>query len=343
MKTSFQTLLLSGLAAVFAGCAGYNHTLFMTKSNVGLDFDSKPPTLEITVSRKEAVIAPSFEGGQTPPVLASFKPDVGAGGGFANFFLGVDQAFAGGDAAVAMSALYTTNGAPPPHTRTNFNSALNLSKPPKYTDPFRRVAKPGVTRPFIFGTDTTLGLKAAWTGTGGQFPDTVRLGFNRKEFAWAPISMTSVSNGGATNYQIKMPSFLATIDSRIETGNSNGSISALQYFATGDAATLLAMQPVPREAMVYRLDPGATDKAGKLKEARQRVAVTLSRVDAIVNHVTTNGKVDGTKLGELVKGTGLARNTGWVQRHTDGKPEALRNDLSGDYYPYVGQLAKKLP
>ena len=97
--------LLCVMPLSFTGCAGYNHTLFMTKSNVGLDFDSKPPTLEITVSRKEAVIAPTFEGGQTPPVMASFKPRAGAGSGFGNFFLGVDQTFTGGDAAVAMASL----------------------------------------------------------------------------------------------------------------------------------------------------------------------------------------------------------------------------------------------
>jgi hypothetical protein len=336
-------ILLCLLPLGFAGCAGYNHTLFMTKSNVGLDFDTKPPTLEVTVSRKEAVIAPSFEGGRTPPVLASFKPDAGAGSAFGNFFLGVDQAFAGGDAAVAMAALYATNYTPPRHDRTNYDSALHLSQPPKYTDPFRRLAKPGTTRPFIFGTDTTLGLKAAWTGTGGQFPDTVRLGFNRKEFAWAPVSMTATSNANTTNYQVKMPSFLATIDSRIETGGKEGGISALQYFATGDAATLLALQPVPREAMVYRLDPGAIEKSAQVAEARQRVEARLSQVEIIVNHVTTDGKVDRAKLEPLVKGTGLARNTKWLQRHDGGSPEALRAELSSAYNDYVPQLAKNLP
>src|SRR5262245_16174552 len=104
MKTHFAALPI--LASLLGGCAGYNHTLFMTKSNVGLDFDSKPPTLEINVSRKEAVIAPSFEGGKTPPVLASFKPGAGGGGSFGSFFMGTDQTFAGGDAAMAMAQLY---------------------------------------------------------------------------------------------------------------------------------------------------------------------------------------------------------------------------------------------
>lgn len=264
MKFRQFFLTVSVIGPLFSGCAGRNHILFMTKSNAGLDFDAKPPTLEITVSRKEAVIAPTFEGGQTPPVAASFKPRAEAGSGFANFFLGVDQTFTGGDAAVAMSALYATNGAPPRHASTNYNSALTLTEKPRYTGIFRGVPGPGETRAFIFSTDTSLGLKAAWSGAGGQFPDTVRLGFNRKEFAWAPVSLTTnraVTNSTTTNtaetYSVKAPSFLATIQSKIGVGTSNGGISALQYFASGEAATLLALQPAVREAMINRLDPEA--------------------------------------------------------------------------------------
>ncbi len=255
-------ILLTGCltAALFSGCAGRNHILFMTKSNVGLDFDAKPPTLEVTVSRKEAVIAPTFEGGQTPPIAASFKPRAGAGRGFLNFFLGVDQTFTGGDAAVAMASLYSKGGgAPPPSARTNYNSALTLTQPPKYKGILRGVPGPGETRNFIFGTDTSLGLKAAWSGAGGQFPDTVRLGFNRKEFAWAPVFLTTnaPTTNGPVTYSVKAPSFLATIQSQIDVGSSNGGIKALQYFASGETATLLAMQPAVREAMISRLDPEA--------------------------------------------------------------------------------------
>jgi len=73
-------ILIIVLPGFFAGCAGYNTTMFMTKSNAGLDIDMKPPTAEINISRKEAVIEPVFEKGQTPPVMASFKPNVHFGG-----------------------------------------------------------------------------------------------------------------------------------------------------------------------------------------------------------------------------------------------------------------------
>jgi hypothetical protein len=235
------------------GCAGYNHTLFMTKSNVGLDFDTKPPTLEVSIARKEAVIAPTFENGQTPPVMASFRPHAGSTGAFKNFFLGVDQTFAGGDAAKAMSVLYAAPTASDP---TQFDSAISLSDLPGYTDCFRAIPNGRSTRPIIFGTDTSFGFKAAWSGTGGQVPDTIRLGFNRKEFAWAPITAQPGRQSGKKI--VKMPAFLATIESRQDL-NSDGKadVGGLQYFATGEAATRLAMQQDVRKSMHGRLDPNS--------------------------------------------------------------------------------------
>lgn len=273
------------MATLFSGCAGRNHILFMTKSNVGLDFDAKPPTLEITASRKEAVIAPTFEGGQTPPVAASFKPRAGTGSGLANFFLGVDQTFTGGDAAVAMAALYAAPAAPAAESRTNYDSAIKLTQPPRYTGIFRGVPGPGQTRPFIFGTDTSFGLKVAWSGAGGQVPDTVRLGFNRKEFAWAPVLLTTsagVTNATTTNlttYAVKAPSFLATIQSQIGVSNQNGGIKALQYFASGEAATLLALQPAVRMAMIERLDPKAAEAEPAFAAARQQINAINDEVE----------------------------------------------------------------
>ena len=330
-------LLISSLAALLTGCAGYNHTLFMTKSNAGLDFDVKPPTAEITVSRKEAVIAPAFEGGQTPPVIASFKPQSKVGGTFHNFFLGVDQTFAGGDAAVALAKLYgKTQGS---QNLTNYDSALMLSQKPKYTNVFQRVPGPGEVRPFIFGTDTMLGLKVAWSGTGGQMPDSVKAGFNRKEFAWAPVTLTTNvcrTNAMLTTYSVKMPSFLATIDSEIGSSTNWSGISAMQYFATGDAATLLAVQPQVRATMLDRLDPNA----GAILN---RVTAKHDAADRVANHVAPNGRVDRAKLEELAKGTKLAQNKAWFDEWTGKLKDAFATALKEDYYALIPALAKNLP
>lgn len=334
MNRLTPVLLLA--AGLFAGCAGYNHTLFVTKSNAGLDFDAKPPTAEISIARKEAVIAPGFEGGQTPPVLASFKPRVGLDGGFANFFVGVDQTFAGGDAAVAMSRLYDSKETPTDIAA--YDSRLPLTQPPKYRNIFQRVAGAGETRPFIFGTDTMLGLKVAWSGVGGQFPDTVKAGFNRKEFAWAPVTLITEPNdaGSATNYSAKMPSFLATIDSQNTAGVDRAGIEALQYFATGDAATLLAMQPEVRTAMIQRLDPNAGKIAARVKQKH-------SDADRLAAYAAPAGTVERSRLETIVKNTTLAGNQNWLNAWT-GKPKAeFAAALKEDYYPFIPGMTKNLP
>jgi hypothetical protein len=282
------------LPILLTGCAGYNNTMFMTKSNIGLDFDSKPPTAEINISRKEAVIAPAFEGAKTPPVMASFKPSVKAGGSFTSFFMGVDQTFAGGDAAFAMAKLYDK---PTASDKEDYDSSLQLTRAPEYKNWFQSIPGPGKSRPLIFGTDTSLGLKVAWSGAGGQIPDTVKLGFNRKEFAWAPLSVTPATvpvradQAGrpiANAVAIKMPAFLATVESKQAVGGqrTNGiKVEAMQYFATGDSATYLAMQRVVREAMLARLDPNSRAFQSRFSAGGLDVfSDILFSVQAILSH-----------------------------------------------------------
>ncbi len=340
MKLILLLTTTTAFAALFSGCAR-THILFMTKSNVGLDFDSKPPTLEITVSRKEVVVAPVFEGGQTPPVAASFKPRAG-GTGFANFFLGVDQTFEGGDAALAMASLYASNNAPSASSRTNYDSALKLTQPPRYTGSFRRVPGPGESRTFIFGTDTSLGLKAAWSGAGGQFPDTVRLGFNRKEFAWAPLFLATnppAQTDASPSYSIKMPSFLATIESQIDLGNNNSGIKALQYFAAGESATLLALQPEVRMAMIKRLDPAAAALSPEIALGRAAFQTSQSKADEIIAWAkTADGRLDPAKVATLLNGTDLP-----VEQVKNMTADEFRQKLARSWSLNVDQIYRNKP
>jgi hypothetical protein len=142
-----------------------------------------------------------------------------------------------------------------------FDSEIKLDHAITGSNIFTTPAAPGKIRPFIFGTDTSLGLKVAWSGARGQFPDTLKAGFNRKEFAWAPITMSEDAKS------VKMPSFLASIESNIRgqsdtnkpsgtnVPGQSGGIKSIQYFVTGDAATRLARQKDVRDAMLKRLDP----------------------------------------------------------------------------------------
>lgn len=256
MRWSKSSVALLPFMLFIGGCAvGYNSTLFMTKSNIGLDIESKPPTAEISIARREGVIAPGFEGGQTPPVISGFRTGLNP---FSRFFFGVKSIFAGGDAAVALSQ-------GPGGPKTGHDSEICLSEPPeqkKFLWWDVSVPEKGEVAPFFFATDTTFGLKLAWSGTTGQFPDTVRLGFNRKEFAWAPVfgtDQTDCKIPGTQNkgtYAVGMPPFLAVLDNDVQVGTpAETGIKWLQYFATGQSATTLANNDTVRSVMMERIDP----------------------------------------------------------------------------------------
>lgn len=249
-------LALLQFTLLLGGCAvGYNSTLFVTKSNIGLDVGTTPPTAEISIARREGVIAPGFEGGRTPPVVASFGSSVNPLG---RFLFGVESTFAGGDAAEALSQ-------GPGGEKKNHGSMLCLSQKPepqKFLWWDISVPEKGQVRPFFFATDTTLGLKLAWSGMTSQFPDTLQLGFNRKELAWAPVvgtdqvecELPGVKKNG--KYAVWMPAFLAVLDNKVNAGSpSETGVTWRQFFATGDPANTLANNDAIRQVLLNRIFP----------------------------------------------------------------------------------------
>ncbi len=299
------------LASTFlSGCdIGYSRMLFVTKTNAAIEVDTAPPTMQIAIGRLEGEFGPQFEDRKKIPTLASFK--FKNEGFFAPF---VGSAFATGDAAIAMAALYgdetptLSNSSKAKWQQRldmindgTFNSSLVLTtKPKKKGNKEVGFLEPGQVKPIFFGTDTSLGLKIAWSGLTAQVPDTARFGYVRKELAWVPItgrpgpvkvikkdgsvvtgelfsaddiSLTvivksadntlakqTISNTEIVkveqNYSVGAASLLATVDSSVGlTGRPELDFTYVQYFATGDSATLLAMQPNVRKAMIIRLDP----------------------------------------------------------------------------------------
>jgi len=318
---SFSQALVICATLMLNGCVGFNTTLFTTKSNAGLDLDAKPPTAEINISRKEGVVEPSFEGGKTPPVMASFSAKTGSTG-MSRFFFGVNQTFAGGDAALTMAKLYdrtndfsdieAADDARRQELRSLFDSGVPLSEPPKGNEKkgflgLRKVLfglpEPGEVRPFFFGTDTQLGVKVAWNGVGGPYPDNVKIGFNRKEMAVAPVTISDQN-------VVRIPSFLATVDSDVR-GSSISSTNQLrgklgvgwmQYFATGESASSLAREYGVRRAMLERADPKAMSAQDKrfrnFKSERDKQKELLDQIkkafdagnDDRKNEITAQGK-----------------------------------------------------
>jgi len=287
MNCRMIAMLVSLLALPFlAGCAGsgYSHTLFATKSNFGLDVDTKPPTAEISLARREIAVSPTFEDGQTLPVMGSFRVHSGLS---LPFFADVSTTFSGGDAALYMSALFTddlllsSNAVENNKTRdavllesSRLYLSTNVPAQVEWFWPFWRyhIHNRSQVRPLVFGTDTTIGAKAAWSGLAAQIPDSVKVGFSRKELAWAPIYgrdeepfdmiLTNKTAGpivvttNAIAYSVKMPSFLATMETATKAGSLEKSgIKHLQFFATGRAAEQLALRSDVRSAMRKRFEP----------------------------------------------------------------------------------------
>lgn len=228
------------------GCGvGYNSVMFATRSNVGFDADTAPPVVEVSITRTEGMRSPTFEGGQTLPVMATFSSDSNA---FSDFFWGVRQSFATGEAAYTMSSLYDQVTPTDPKYENGYEEKkVKLSQVPDPDPPLmyrifgKRVkyVEPGKVKPVTFGTNTTFGVKIAWDGQTGQFPSAINIGFKRKEGALAPV--------GIKDSKADIPSLLATIDNNVSTSGTSANTKYLQYFATGAAANNLAKQrAVPR-------------------------------------------------------------------------------------------------
>lgn len=278
-------ILAAGCVAVLlSGCAvGYNSVLFVTRTNVGVDIDSRPPTLEVGVGRQEGVFEPQFEGGKTLPVLASFRSKVM---GPKRLLMGMSSAFATGRSAIAMTQFYDKPDAG--DVDDIEYDGLELTKEldvrPKFLFfelpwhvPYQ---KPGEVSPLFFGTKTNLGLQVEWDGTAGQYPSGAHLGYKRKELAWTSVSETPNSGYGAAEFPVKVdvPSLLATVDTDVE-GEDNVKFDYLQYFATGDAATNLAVQPQVREVMLRILGPDPNMKLATVGDDELGVVARYGRLN----------------------------------------------------------------
>ena len=332
------------MMVAMTGCGiGYNKTLFFTKTNVGLDIDSRPPTAEVTIARREGVIAPTFECGNTPPVLASFGVDVN---GVAALFAGISSTFAGGDAAVTMAMLYDDSDkdvANSNYTCADFDSSFNLTKKPHYLDWFgcvdksRKLLNEGEIEPFIFGTDTSFGLKVAWSGVTAQLPDTVKLGFNRKEFALAPITLTSITNTPGKVAKVRMPSFLATIDNSTRLGEmAETKIKHLQYFATGKAADFMARRYAVRKAMMSRLEPVA---AMNFKEYKVEYVSPTENAEKIRIWLEAGGNSDEQERRLAMLNSWLEQNSVKVNDFTLDANTWLYAGRDSEYTEAIGELS----
>ena len=288
-------LLLSGVALGIAGCdtVGTDRALFATTTNVGLNIEFQPPASEFGYARRELAISPTFEGGRTPPLLGSFGYKNGTSSGFNQ---DIHDDFAGGDAAIIMATLLDSRAPFPSALAWNSETPLPPgsyqciqkagSPAPTGSAPTDSAPSghhrlnlpgPGEVAPMTVGTNTSIGLTLGWSGLSAIMPDTVRFGFNHKEMALAPVTATNGCAGitpppGVELISVRMPSFLATLDGSMEAGAATESGTKIsQFFATGDSATRLALQPNVRIPFVQRSIP---TKSCKYQDSASGTAIT---------------------------------------------------------------------
>ena len=215
MRNLAALALTVGVALSLAGCANDRHVLFVTKTSIGIDFDSKPAAASLAYDRVEGYIAPRYNNGEIPPVIASVKSDG------AIFNPKIRQIYATGEAAEIV-----LRGA----------GSGTQAKPLE-----------GSKQLMFFGTTTTTGLKVGFSS--GLLPDSFIFGFKRKEFSYIPLG-TVDAVPGAKAYDV-YPSILATIDTQANVGKGReAELRNAQFFATGNAARLLAADKAISERFV---------------------------------------------------------------------------------------------
>ena len=210
------TYVSVGLAIILSGCSTTDSAVFVTKSTIGVvDVDSTPGTVSFAYDREEGYFGPNYESGAVPPVVGSMR----SSGEIINPT--IKQLYATGEAATLVVDESATS--------------YTAGDTDKLT---------GNRKALVFGTSTSLGFKI---GVANSNP-TFTLGYKRKEASYIPIHESNGSGGDVYS------SVLASIDTTITTDESGNSFENGQYFATGEAAKLLATQPYIKSAFRDRAE-----------------------------------------------------------------------------------------
>jgi hypothetical protein len=311
--------IIAGLS--LSGCAGYDRVLFVTKTNLGLDIDNKPPTAEVTIARRELAITPTFQNADgnenTLPLLASFALT----GGFLN--PEIISRFAGGEAAIILAQGPNKTAGRPFLCLTEKPEIRPLGK--KMWHFLSRQDKEDA-RAFYFATDTSFGLKVGWDGATGPYPDTLKLGYNRKELAFPPIFATPATTKecpeevakdevvakekvAKEKWKVTVPSFVASLDNsstikEIEEWSESGN-THIQFFATGKAATEFVKRADVNAAMNEKMYPHASFSIDPIVSIVAVSGTKVFKVTGVTGRATFTKMYDTTGAAEVDPSTGL--------------------------------------
>lgn len=251
----FKTVLILSLALATQGCAtGYNHSLVSNSANIGFDLNAEPGKLEGAISSTSGGMTPTFEGGQTLPLLASITTK---SKGMGQFFKGSASTVVTGDAAYTMSYIYAD-------CNKNVDAVKHIPDVTLTLKP-KTVPGPGEVQPTSFMTNSMFGASLTVGRQAPIAPSALKIGFNRHESVIVPITVTK--DGSGSNYIAGTPSMIATLDHSADlagrTGlNDNGTetpLTYVQYFSTGSAADNMALRSDVRRDTLHRINPYMQD------------------------------------------------------------------------------------
>jgi hypothetical protein len=212
-----KTTMALSLGFALCSCVGTDEVLFVTDTNIGIDADSKPPNLGIAYDRIEGYIAPSYDNGALPPVLARIQSNLNP------FDPVVKQVYATGKAAELLS-----------------QQGAVMAPDRELSQRNKRVA--------YFITASSVGLRVTFMG---NLPDSVHLGYKRKEFSYIPIGTTSsghcVDEKDGSRITNTAVDCYASVLANIQLGGqisdiNNSNLQVNQLVATGAAAEHLAAE-----------------------------------------------------------------------------------------------------
>lgn len=255
MKVSYLLLIIN--VFVITGCAtGKDSILFVTKTSIAVDIDTNPMTFDVGYGRQEGSIAPVFENGEVLPLMSSISSD---GSFTASLFgSGVAQNFGVGNAANILSRYIGSSINPAESNKTDFDEITQ--KPATVNGRLEN------GRPYFFGTKTNFGFTVGFAAERAYTPDSIALGYKRKEFAYVPIMQNSTN--------VSIPSLLATSGNSASSSDNAAGFKVSQFYATGFAANFLAAHPVVRNAVISSIMKN--DEVDEALSARNRAREELA-------------------------------------------------------------------
>jgi hypothetical protein len=295
--------MIAFLCTCLLGCAtGKESIIFVTKTSVAIDVDTNPPTFDVGYGRYEGSIAPVVKDGQVLPLLSSISSDGGISSSV--FGSGVTQNFTVGNAAVIMSQYLGSTSNPVEGLDKDF--AAIISKPANVKGTIATGER------YFFGTKTTLGFTTSFAAERGYTPDSISLGYKRKEFAYVPIR----ENGASGSETLSIPSMLATSGTSATAGVNQSGFSVSQFYATGKAANYLAANPTIRNSVISKII-GDDEVDKKLAEAKKEAIdeIDILRIKAELITLKASNLINSLPAADLdgalqsMKDTGIADST----------------------------------